>query len=99
MSNDIELRKTVERASQASNIYNSEVFKAAMNKIQLYLDEVAMTCDPDNKDMAIRIILAKQIGRSFEREFVKAIKEGEPAKIQIEAIEKARPLESRQMKR
>lgn len=72
----------------AIGITNNPVFKKAREKVNQYLEQQILSCDPDDKNRAQRVILAKQIAKAFFREFEALISNGDVAEFQIREIEK-----------
>jgi hypothetical protein len=65
------------RGKDAQQLLQNPAFKMAMDKVSAYLESKAQTCDPDNKEMAQRIIIAKQIHAKLIQELVKLVENGE----------------------
>lgn len=78
----------VRRAAEANSILDNELFKGAFEKVAGHIEAQAISCDPDNAERARRIILAKQILSSIQREFIRTIEDGMVEEIRIREIEK-----------
>ncbi len=76
--------------AEAQQALDNRHWKEAFVSVNQYLDEVALSCDPDNKEKAQRIVLSKQLLASIQRELIRKIEDGEVARTEIEAIEAAR---------
>ncbi len=76
------------RAADAKALLDNPLFKDAFGAVSEYLEAKALTCDPDNKDMAQRVILSKQILAAIKREIQRHVENGAVAEIQIAELEK-----------
>jgi hypothetical protein len=52
-----------------------------------HLDQLALSCDPDDQKKAQRIVLCKQLLQSIRGCLVRKIEDGELAKIEIEQLQ------------
>lgn len=73
--------------AEAEQSLRDKHWDAAFDEVNAYLDQVALSCDPDNKEKAQRIILSKQLLQSVRGALVSKIEDGELAKIEIEQLE------------
>ena len=80
-----ENRRTV--GEEAKQALDNKHWKEAFHAVDLYLDQVALGCDPDNKDKAQRVILSKQLLQAIKQELIRKIEDGEMAKIEISHLE------------
>lgn len=80
------------RAADAKAILDNELFKGAFAKVGAHIESQAISCDPDNAERARRIILAKQILSSIQREFIRMIEDGMVEEVRIREIEKQNSL-------
>ena len=78
-------------AEDAKAVLNSPVFKGAFEAVSGYVEGKAVTCDPDNKEMAQRIILTKQILAAVKRELERVVENGKVAEIKIAELERRKP--------
>lgn len=76
------------RANDAKTLLENKILQEALKAVGSYIDHVALSCDPDNKERAQRIIISKQIHASIVREIERVIEDGEMAKVQIAELEK-----------
>lgn len=76
------------RAEDAKALLNNEMFKGAFDAVSGYLEAKALGCEPDNKEMAQRVILSKQILAAIKREIERHIENGVVANIKIAELEK-----------
>lgn len=72
----------------AKTLLENSLFKLAFAKVGEYLESQALGCDPDNKDKAARIIIAKQLLIGIRREIEAVISDGEVARVQMSELEK-----------
>jgi hypothetical protein len=78
-----------EEAKQAlQNKHWAEAF-AAMDE---YLTANELSCDPDNKDKAARIVISRQLLAGIKRELVRKVEDGEMAQIELAEMERRRPM-------
>jgi len=76
------------RANDAKVLLENKILQESFKAVGEHIDRVALSCDPDNKERAQRIILSKQILASIIREIERVIEDGEMAQVQISEIEK-----------
>jgi hypothetical protein len=76
------------RASDAKALLDNKLFKDAFQKLGDNLEAQALACDPDNKDKAARIIIAKQLLKGIKREIERVIDDGDVADIQLSELER-----------
>lgn len=77
-------------AADGKQLLENPLFQAAFKGVGEYIDAQALGCDPDNKDRAQRIIVAKQILAAIKREIERVVEDGVVADIQIQEVEKKR---------
>lgn len=75
------------RGTDAKALLDNKLFKEAFQNVGEYIETQAMACDPDNKDKAARIIIAKQILRGVRREIERVVEDGEVAEIQMSELD------------
>lgn len=76
------------RAEDAKQLLGNKLFKDAFAAVDGYLNEVALSCDPDNKEKAQRIILSKQLLASVKREIERVVDDGDIAEVRMAELEK-----------
>jgi hypothetical protein len=76
--------------NDAKHLLDNKLFKGAFNAVADLLDDKALTCDPDNKEMAQRIIISKQLLAGIRREIERYIDNGYIANIQLSELEQKR---------
>lgn len=86
------------RAQDAKAILDSTVFKESFDKVSAYIESQAVSCNPDNKDLAQRIILSKQLLAHVKRELVNVINNGAIA-VNMKALEENRGIINRVLRR
>lgn len=79
-------RRTI--AIEAQQLLDNPHFRDAWEAVNGYLDQVALSCDPDNKDKAQRVVLSKQLLAALQQEFVRKVEDGEMASIEIAELER-----------
>lgn len=77
-------------AQEALHVLDSRAYKQAFQRLDEHLEAKALSCDPDNKDQAQRVVLAKQILSGIKRELDRMITDGQVAEIQLNELEKRR---------
>jgi hypothetical protein len=75
------------RGHDARALLDNKLFKEAFSKVADHLEAQTMGCDPDNKDKAARIIIAKQLLQGIKREIERVVEDGEVAEIHLSEIE------------
>lgn len=80
------------RGEDARNLLENKLLKGAFSSVDEYLNNAALSCSPDDKDKAQRIILSKQLLAAIQREIRKVVDDGEIAKIQIAELEQRKGL-------
>lgn len=76
------------RANDARALLENKLFKDAFVAVNEYLDARALSCDPDNKETAQRIILSKQLLAAIRREIERCIQDGDIAQVRIAQLER-----------
>jgi len=76
--------------NDAKQLLENPLLKDAFAAVDGYLNDKALSCDPDNKEMAQRIILSKQLLVGIRREIERKIDDGMVAEVQINELEKRR---------
>lgn len=76
------------RANDAEQLLANPLLRDAFKTVGEYIDQVALTCDPDDKNRAQRVILSKQLLASIIRQIERVIEDGEVAKVEIAELKK-----------
>jgi hypothetical protein len=90
--NDDSLESRVFRANDAKQFLQNPLFRESFDGVAADLEAVALSCDPDNKDKAQRIVIAKQLLAAVKREITRKVEDGEMAQFQMGELEKKRGL-------
>jgi hypothetical protein len=90
--NDDSLESRVIRANDAKQFLQSPLFREAFDGVAADLEAVALSCDPDNKDKAQRIVIAKQLLAAVKREITRKVEDGEMAQFQMSELERKKGL-------
>lgn len=75
------------KSQDAKALLDNEMFKAAFAAMSEYLEAKTLSCDPDNKEITQRVVLAKQILAGIKREIERIVEDGMVADIQLAEIE------------
>lgn len=73
--------------AEAAQALRDKHWNEAFEAVDDYLDKVALSCDPDNKEKAQRIVISKQLLQSVRQALIRKIEDGEAARIEIERLE------------
>jgi hypothetical protein len=76
------------RAEDAKQLLDNKLFKDAFAAVDGYLNDVSLSCDPDNKEKAQRIIISKQLLSAVKREIERVVEDGDIAEVRIAELEK-----------
>jgi hypothetical protein len=77
-------------SNEARQLLENKHFREAFGAVDAAIEMQASSCDPDNKDKAQRIIIAKQMLLAVRREILRKLDDGWMAEAQIVEIENAR---------
>lgn len=78
------------KAADAKSLLDNKLLRDAFQAVSDGIDSLAMTCDPDNKEKAARIIISKQLLAAVKRELTRKIEDGAVAEFQMKEIENKR---------
>jgi len=90
MTDDLESRRI--RAEEARQFLSNPLFREAFDGVARDLLEVSLTCDPDNKDKAQRIVISQQLLQAVRREIERKVNDGEFAAFQMAELDKRKKL-------
>lgn len=76
------------RAADAKALLDNKLFREAFEAVSSYLEAKALTCDPDNKEAAQRVVISKQLLAAVKREIQRHVENGAVAEIQMAELEK-----------
>lgn len=93
MTDDITL------GNEAKHLLDNKLFKGAFGAVAGYLEQKTLTCDPDNKDQAQRIVISKQLLYAVKREIERQVETGMIAEVQMSEFEQKQSLLKRVFKR
>lgn len=88
MSIEQDLAERRTRANEARQFMQNPLFDAAFDGVAEDLEQVALSCDPDNKDKSQRVIIAKQLLQAVKREIIRRVEDGEFAQFQMKELDK-----------
>lgn len=75
---------------EAKQLLENKHFREAFDAVAQAIEDVAESCDPDNKEKAARIIISKQLLAAIKREIIRKVEDGEMAQIEMAEIERRR---------
>ncbi len=75
------------RANDAKQLLENPLLIEAFTTVENAIHNMALSCEPDNKDKTQRIIISLQLLAGIKRELTKVIDDGIIAKIQLSEIE------------
>lgn len=84
--NDLETRQI--RANEARQFLANPLFREAFDGVAQALHDVALSCDPDDKDKAQRVVLSQQLLEAVKREIIRKTEDGDMAEFQMRELEK-----------
>jgi hypothetical protein len=76
------------RAADAKSLLGNKLYKEAFSAMAHYLETQAMSCDPDNKEKAARIIISKQLLAGLRREIERVVEDGVVAEVQLAELKR-----------
>lgn len=78
------------RANEARQVLENRHFAEAWDAVAAALEAQALSCDPDAREKAQRIVVAKQLLEGLRREFLRKMEDGYMAEVEIVEIERKR---------
>lgn len=87
------------RATDAKQLLEHPMFVEAWEAVEKHLTMAALTCDPDNKDKAQRIVISQQLLAAVKREIQRVVNDGAVAEVQIAELEQKRSMLKRVLMR
>lgn len=76
--------------NDAKQLLGNPMLKAAFEAVDEYLNQSALTCNPDDAEKARRIVISKQLLSAVKREIERKVQDGEMAQVQMQEIESKR---------
>jgi hypothetical protein len=83
---DYEQRQIIR--AEAKQLLENRHFQEAFAAVEGYLHTSALSCNPDDKDKAQRIVISQQLLQAIKREITRKIDDGDIAEIQMTEIER-----------
>ena len=77
-------------ASEAQQVLENRHVCAAWDALAHYVDQQSLSCSPDDKDKALRIVMSRQLLDGFRREFIRKVEDGIMAEAEIAHIDRNR---------
>jgi hypothetical protein len=74
-------------ADDARQLLENPLFQYAFSSVGEHLEGVALSCNPDDKDKAARIITSKQLLAALKREVEALVEDGDMAEIELAELE------------
>jgi len=75
-------------ADDARQLLENRLLQAAFAKVGEALELAALSCDPDNRDRAARIVISKQLLAGVRRELERCVEDGDVAVVQLAELER-----------
>jgi len=75
------------RATDARQLLENPLFVEAFAAVANHLHMAALSCEPDNKDKAQRLIISQQLLAAVKREVTRIVQDGNVAQVQLNEIE------------
>lgn len=75
------------RAAEARQLLESPLFVSAWDAVEKHLTNQALTCDADNAQKALRIVISQQLLAAVKREVTRLVQDGLVAEIQMNELE------------
>lgn len=76
------------RSQDARQLLENPLFVEAFSSVEKHLQMAAMTCDSDDAQKALRIVISQQLLAAVKREITRVVQDGEIAKFQMHELEK-----------
>lgn len=80
------------RGEDARQALENPLWREAFAAVSGHLERVALSCDPDNKETAQRVVISMQLLKAIKRELERVVEDGEFAKVEIRELEKRKGL-------
>lgn len=78
------------RATDAKHLLEHPMFVEAWDAVEKHLSMQAMTCDSDNAQKALRIVISQQLLAGVKREITRIVQDGVVAEVQLNELEQKR---------
>lgn len=73
---------------EAKQLLQNKHFREAFDSVESYLIDQAKGCNPNDKELTQRVVIAMQLHEALKREIVRKVEDGEMAQIEITELEK-----------
>lgn len=87
------------RATDARQLLENPLFVEAFDAVEKHLNMAALSCDPDNKEKAQRVIISLQLLAGVKREIQRIVTDGHVAQVQMHELEQRRSMMQRVLRR
>jgi len=88
MTEPISMEARAFRAQDAKQLLDNPLLQEAFASVEKHLQTAAITCDSDDAQKALRIIISQQLLAAIKRELTRVVQDGEIAKFQMHELEK-----------
>ncbi len=78
------------RAADARQLLENPMFVEAWAAVEKHLNMQALTCDSDNAQKALRIVISQQLLAGVKREIQRIVNDGMVAEVQLSELEQKR---------
>lgn len=78
------------RAADARQLLENPMFVEAWAAVEKHLNMQALTCDSDNAQKALRIVISQQLLAGVKREIQRIVNDGVVAEVQLSELEQKR---------
>ncbi len=78
------------RAADAKQLLEHPMFVEAWDAVEKHLNMQALTCDSDNAQKALRIVISQQLLAGVKREIQRIVTDGIVAEVQLSELEQKR---------
>lgn len=78
------------RAADARQLLENPMFVEAWAAVEKHLNMQALTCDSDNAQKALRIVISQQLLAGVKREIQRIVNNGVVAEVQLSELEQKR---------
>lgn len=78
------------RAADAKQLLEHPMFVEAWDAVEKHLNMQALTCDSDNAQKALRIVISQQLLAGVKREIQRIVNDGVVAEVQLSELEQKR---------
>lgn len=76
--------------AEARQLLENSHLQEAFDAVRDYLEAVALSTDPDNKEKAQRVVISMQLLKAVKREIERKIEDGQVAEVEMRELEPKR---------